>query len=1094
MKVFQTIAMLLLVLLPVTGPAAAQPLPAPEPTIAEIEDLRARVRLAESIPEEDRTTLKEQLNAAQGNLEKAAEFRAAAARRRTEMQQADARAAEFEQRLQDAQDNPPDPADALDPDATLETLEGEFTLATAERQSLIERRRQLIDAVERQPQRRNQIRDRLVALQATISEAPPAEPPKSPTLMEEVARMQALTRTQAALAEKEALEAEIITEPARSAVSTAERAWLGYAIGAAEERLDAIDAALDEARAKATRRQLETTSRLEDRLQLDDPRIQQFAEENRRLATQLQLVSGEIEEARREGQSIRLQLQGIEQDQQLMERRLEAAGRKELLGRVMITRLASLPDTDALRRGVSRRNSLIADTSLAQIDTEEDFRSLNESRKKEGNLHRELQALDEESRETIGKLVDQRIELLENNLTSLGALLRLLLDNNDNARELMQAADQFDRFLLGNLLWVRNFSFLDPAMLLEQIAALTSPANWKAVPAQTVSGYRNLSWSSLLLVALGLSFLLRWRLKPAYNSLISQPLLLSSTTLLNLVGGLVLTALLVAPWPLTMYILGHFLGAADAETAFSAALAPALTYTALVLFLLLFTRLIANRKGVGRRFLKWNTRMLDLLRAELNWAGPLLCVSLLLNLFAFHLELVSSGGPLSALSIAVCALTLITFSLRLLQNEIYREAGIIRLGLWVCAGIAGVVLLMQFTGLVFAAEMYLVSLARTIVVLLLIKLASDTLERWLLILRARMGRKERERLRDLDAEDGDSIEKEEQQLDLLSLSEAHRKLLGIVRAVATAIALWAIWSPSLPALNLLESVTLWSVSDSANPGTLREITLFDLFYSLVILVVTGLITRHLPSLSEVFMREWFSMSAGARYASSILLQYLVIAIGASLFLSTIGWEWSKLQWLVAALGVGIGFGLQEIVANFISGIIILFERPVRVGDIITAGGAEGVVKKINPRATIIETFDRKEHLIPNKELITGQVINWTLSDGAVRVIIPVGIAYGSDVRRALALLIESAKEVANVLDDPEPRASFEDFGDNALVLWLRCFVTEDRVGTWTDLRTIINEKFAQAGIVIAFPQRDIHLDVPEPLQLEVRHLGELKPA
>ncbi len=393
---------------------------------------------------------------------------------------------------------------------------------------------------------------------------------------------------------------------------------------------------------------------------------------------------------------------------------------------------------------------------------------------------------------------------------------------------------------------------------------------------------------------------------------------------------------------------------------------------------------------------------------------------------------------------------------------------------------------MQLMGLLFAADVYLMALARSIVAMGFIKLIADVLERWLLILRARLERLAREGNQADDSESGPGQD-EDTLVDVMSLSEAHTKLLTLARFLAAAAALFVIWAPSLPALTLLDSITLWEVSNSA--GTLREISLFDLALSAVILVVTGLVAKNLPSISEVFMREWFNMSAGARYASSILLQYLVIAIGGSIFLSTIGWEWSKVQWLVAALGVGIGFGLQEIVANFISGIIILFERPVRVGDIISAGGAEGTVKKINPRATIIETFERKEHLIPNKELITGQVINWTLSDGAVRVIIPVGIAYGSDARRAMALLLEAAAEVDNVLQEPAPRASFEDFGDNALVLWLRCYVSEDRIGTWTELRTVINEKFAEAGISISFPQRDVHLDTLEPLQVEVRHLG-----
>ena len=211
----------------------------------------------------------------------------------------------------------------------------------------------------------------------------------------------------------------------------------------------------------------------------------------------------------------------------------------------------------------------------------------------------------------------------------------------------------------------------------------------------------------------------------------------------------------------------------------------------------------------------------------------------------------------------------------------------------------------------------------------------------------------------------------------------------------------------------------------------------------------------------------------------------VRAVGGAIFLNIIGWEWSKVQWLVEALGVGIGFGLQEIVANFISGLIILFERPIRVGDTISAGGAEGVVQEIKPRATVIRTFEGKEHLIPNKELITGQVINWSLSENAVRVVIPIGIAYGSNVRQAMSLLLESAREVDLVLAEPEPMVSFEDFGDNALLLWLRCYVAESRPAAWTALRISINEKFEAAGISISFAQRDVHLNLSQPLNFQI---------
>jgi potassium efflux system protein len=229
------------------------------------------------------------------------------------------------------------------------------------------------------------------------------------------------------------------------------------------------------------------------------------------------------------------------------------------------------------------------------------------------------------------------------------------------------------------------------------------------------------------------------------------------------------------------------------------------------------------------------------------------------------------------------------------------------------------------------------------------------------------------------------------------------------------------------------------------------------------------------------------MSSGSRYTVTTLSTYIIIALGILLVFNTIGAQWSQLQWLVAALGVGIGFGLQEIVANFISGLIILFERPIRVGDVVTVGDTDGLVTKIQIRATTIRNWDRKELLVPNKEFITGRLLNWSLSDQITRIVVVAGVAYGSDVDKALALMKEAALEHENVLDDPAPIITFEGFGDNALTLILRAFIDsiDHRLSTMTELHKAVNRKFEQAGIVIAFPQRDLHLDNREPLRVSL---------
>jgi potassium efflux system protein len=257
---------------------------------------------------------------------------------------------------------------------------------------------------------------------------------------------------------------------------------------------------------------------------------------------------------------------------------------------------------------------------------------------------------------------------------------------------------------------------------------------------------------------------------------------------------------------------------------------------------------------------------------------------------------------------------------------------------------------------------------------------------------------------------------------------------------------------------------------------------------LVIGLATFVFAKQIPAVLEMILLRSADVTAGGRYTVTTLTTYAIITVGLLVVFALIGVQWSQLQWLVAALGVGIGFGLQEIVANFISGLIILFERPVRVGDIVTVGDTDGVVTKIQIRATTIRNWDRKELLVPNKEFVTGRLLNWSLSDQMTRVVVVAGVAYGSDVDRALELMREAAEEHEHVLDDPAPILSFEGFGDNSLTLILRAYLSsiDYRIATITDLHKAINRKFAEAGIVIAFPQRDLHLDASGPLQVELR--------
>jgi potassium efflux system protein len=198
-------------------------------------------------------------------------------------------------------------------------------------------------------------------------------------------------------------------------------------------------------------------------------------------------------------------------------------------------------------------------------------------------------------------------------------------------------------------------------------------------------------------------------------------------------------------------------------------------------------------------------------------------------------------------------------------------------------------------------------------------------------------------------------------------------------------------------------------------------------------------------------------------------------LGLSVALNILGAQWSKLQWLVAALGVGLGFGLQEIVANFISGLLILFERPIRVGDTVTVGSHTGTVTRIRIRATVLTDWDRKEQIIPNKTFITEQLTNWTLSDSITRQIIQVGVAYGSDVGQVHQVLSQVVADSKRVIAEPPPAVFFVGFGDSSLNFEIRVFVQNmlDIMPLIHELHVAIEAELRRHGIEIPFPQRDI---------------------
>jgi potassium efflux system protein len=277
-------------------------------------------------------------------------------------------------------------------------------------------------------------------------------------------------------------------------------------------------------------------------------------------------------------------------------------------------------------------------------------------------------------------------------------------------------------------------------------------------------------------------------------------------------------------------------------------------------------------------------------------------------------------------------------------------------------------------------------------------------------------------------------------------------------------------------LSVLDDVHVLEVGRNKE-GELLWLTLKDIAAALLIFLGAGLFVRYLPSICDAALFPRVRWDAGLRYTFLTLSRYVLIFLALWWGLSTVHMNWSSIQWIVAAVSVGVGFGLQEIVSNFVSGLILLLERPIRVDDIVTVGDQTGTVKRITIRATAIQNADNQTVIIPNKEFIAHRVTNWTLGDTYVRLVLYVGVAYGSNMDLVQRLLTETVGSHPRVLTTPPPAIFLRAFGDHALQWEISCFVPrpQDRTPTAHELLLQIDQVFRQHAIAIPFPQQDVHL-------------------
>ena len=1082
----------------------------------QIDSAIAAVEAREGLDEETRTRVVDQLRDAQAQLQNAKSARESAATFAAAVRSAPAETEQLRKRLDENAPAAPTAASLGITDSTpLAELEQNLTTKLAEIAAAEARLADLETQITAQADRPARARTRINELRsgmdelAAIVESPP--PPGEPAMLTDARKLAAQLKLDARTAELSKLEQEIVSNNARSQLTRAQRDIASRTLANLRREVEVLQSAVNAKRQISASQALQETALAELAAAGKHPVVRELAEGNVELTRELPAVAADIERVTGELSAIEEQARDIEQDLARSRQRLEVGGVTQAIGRLFVEERRNLPQVSQYRAEVRERRRTLADIGLAQVRIEEQRRELtplDERIEQVMSTVRDDVTNEEEIteiRNEVELLLKSRRDLLAQVASTYTSYIRGLGDLDVAQRRLLDAAEEYKQFLDQNLLWIPSaspFWLQDVENLGPAIAWALSPVSWSRTVSSLLEAFRYsplLSAAALLL--LGFVFYARRPLGArfkALNTKVGRP----STDHIGLtLGAIGISAARALPLPLLLAILGWALTRSPYHTSFTAAVAASLHVVAPFLYNTLLFRILCARDGVMQVHFGWRAERLPAIRKQLDRLTvvgiPIIFVAVLLY---------GSPTPAHRESLARLAFVILTVIFSGVGHAMlhprkgvaapYYAANastwVSRLRwLWYALGAGSPLLLgvASLLGFLYTAATLTGHLIDTFWLALVLIVVNLVVTRWLALTKRKiawqMALKEHEAQQAAAAEDAVAESKgtaapvvESTPLDLDAVDHQTTRLVNAGLLFVGALATWGIWAEVVPALGILDQVSLWSQTTMIDgEETLVPVTLADLLLALFVAGVTAIASTNLPGLMEIAVLQRITLQPGSRYAINTLMRYVVITVGTIAVLNIVGWKWSQIQWLVAALSVGLGFGLQEIVANFVSGLVILFERPVRVGDTVTVGQLTGTVSRVRIRATTITDWDRKEIIVPNKSFITEQVINWTLSDPITRIVIPVGVSYGSDVGLAHRIMEETLRAMPLVLDEPPPKVYFVGFGDSSLNfnLYVHSRELSDRLPLTHAVHEEILAALRKNGVEIPFPQRDLHL-------------------
>ena len=700
-------------------------------------------------------------------------------------------------------------------------------------------------------------------------------------------------------------------------------------------------------------------------------------------------------------------------------------------------------------------------------------------------------------------LLNNQKELLNKLVFDYTTFLKTLGDFDFSRQQMLTHANKFAIYLDENLLWVKSS---DPinwdtlGNLLSSVEWLLSPSNWLGLikDASKIILFNPLFLFIGTLLSIGLLIGSNWA-KQHLSDIFDSTNREYSENFFHTLQALTYTLIVILPIPFISYYFGWVLNKNIHVADFSRAIGEGLKTASISLLFLQFFYHLFSMNGIAYKYFQWQKSNISLLRKQIHWLRFVAVITTFIitststSKYSIYSDnLGRLGFILSMIAMAVFWGKLLNPTTGLVKTHIKvdQKSWITQLRYVWYPAIYGVPLILvgfSIAGYYLSALQLQGQIISSMRIIFLAAFIHEIVVHWLTLVNRQLAiknaiqkRKAQEIIEKQLPSGGEDpvLHLTEELIDIPKINAQTTRLLNLFVSLSLIIGFWVIWKNILPAFSFLDNYVLWQhlviVDDqkSYEPVTLSHLMIAGLYLFIAIVSV-----RNFSGVMEVLVFRRLAIEAGSRYAVNQLANYTLVTIGFISIANELGGSWSQVQWLVAALSVGLGFGLQEIFANLVSGIILLFERPIRVSDTVTIGDITGKVSRIQMRATTLVDADQKEHVVPNKTFITSQLVNWSLSDAITRVVIPVGIAYDADVELAHRVMMETVLSTPLVLAEPAPSVFIVGFGDNALLFSIRIFVSEvvNRLPVTHAVLLRLEKAFREHNINIPFPQQDIHI-------------------